>query len=52
MDSLLSVFVLKRRHTLSQAKGKNNTSDITGITHSLDQKYWALQYLYIHSLVN
>ena len=29
MDSLLSVFVLKRRHTLSHAKDENNTSDIT-----------------------
>ena len=57
MDSLLSVFVLKRRHTLSHVKHENNTSDITGIIHclvslGLDQKYWALQYLYIQSLVN
>jgi len=47
MDSLLSVLVLKRRETLSHAKDKNNTSDITGIIHGLvslglDQKYWAL----------
>ena len=34
MDSLLSVFVLKRRHTLSHAKDENNTSDITGIIQS------------------
>ena len=35
MDSLLSVFVLKRRHTLSHAKDENNTRDITGIIHCL-----------------
>ena len=57
MDSLLSIFVLKRRHTLSHAKDQNNTSDIIGITHGLvslvfNQKYWALQYLYIQSLAN
>ena len=57
MDNLLSAFVLKRIHTLSHAKYKNNTSDITGITHGLvslglNQKYWALQYLYIQSLAN
>ena len=34
MDSLLSVFVLKRIHILCQSKDKNNTSDITDITHS------------------
>ena len=53
---LLSVFVIKWRHTLSHAKDKkHNTSNITCITHGLvslclNQKYWALQYLYIQSL--
>ena len=57
MDSLLSIFVLRRRHALSHAKDENNTSDIIGITHGLvslglNQKYWALYYLYIRSLTN
>ena len=34
MDSLLSMFVLKRIHTLSHAKDQNNTSDIIGISHA------------------
>ena len=51
----MSISVLKRRYTLSHAKDQNNTSDIIGITHGvvslgLNQKYWALQYMYIQSL--
>ena len=56
MDSLLSICVLKQRH-IKSCERPNNTSDVIGITHSLvslglNQKYWALQYLYIQSLAN